>query len=498
MIEDIPRHLTVGVILKWRRDPVQFVRDMFKVEPDEWQKDGLRFIANNPRLAMKACKGPGKTCELSWIGWWYLMCFTHPKVIATSITKANLEDGLWTEMSIWYKDCATLKSLFRVRKKSITYRKYPDTWFMVPRQFAKTATQDEQANTLAGKHAPNMLFLIDECGDIPLSLLASAEAALATVGDQKIAVAGNPTSQKGMLYHIWANEQHLWKVIEITSAPDDPKRSTRVTLEYAQGEIDRWGWDHPWVLVNIRGMFPPEDYNTLFGAEMVNTAMKRQIPDAAFRFSEKRLGQDVALYGDDSSVLFPRQGLAAFKPIIMRNAAPHEIGNKIMMCQMKWQEHPDELIKTFVDDTGGFGSGVTDWCNINGLPGIHGINFSSKADEPIFVNKRSEMFWRAADWTKNGGCLPDIPGLRQELCEHYYFFHKGKMGIEPKEDVRKRLGHSPDLADGFILTFAQIDMPARLVADHLGLHPVGKYAIPRHSGKMRSHYNPFDKNKRRR
>jgi hypothetical protein len=46
-------------IREWRNNPVQFVRDNFLVEPDEWQKDTLNLLIKKDtarrRIAMKAC-----------------------------------------------------------------------------------------------------------------------------------------------------------------------------------------------------------------------------------------------------------------------------------------------------------------------------------------------------------------------------------------------------------------------------------------------------------
>ena len=44
-------------IREWRENPVQFVRDSFGAEPDEWQVDVLREMGQpgRKRIAMKAC-----------------------------------------------------------------------------------------------------------------------------------------------------------------------------------------------------------------------------------------------------------------------------------------------------------------------------------------------------------------------------------------------------------------------------------------------------------
>src|ERR1700733_14402599 len=51
----------------WQDDPVAFVREMFEVVPDKWQEEVLAAFPKSPRLAMKACKGPGKTAGEAWL-----------------------------------------------------------------------------------------------------------------------------------------------------------------------------------------------------------------------------------------------------------------------------------------------------------------------------------------------------------------------------------------------------------------------------------------------
>ena len=45
---------------QWREDPVNMVHELFQVEPDAWQADGLRAFATDPRIAVKSAKGPGR------------------------------------------------------------------------------------------------------------------------------------------------------------------------------------------------------------------------------------------------------------------------------------------------------------------------------------------------------------------------------------------------------------------------------------------------------
>jgi hypothetical protein len=74
---------------------------------------------------------------------------------------------------------------------------------------------------------------------------------------------------------------------------------------------------------------------------------------------------------------------------------------------------------------------------------------------PRYENKRSEMYFEAIQWIKEGGALPDVPELLAALSQTTYTFRGDRLLLEPKEQVKARLGYSPDDADAFALTFAQ-------------------------------------------
>src|SRR6185437_5673153 len=81
----------------------------------------------------------------------------------------------------------------------------------------------------------------------------------------------------------------------------------------------RSGADNPWVLVNVFGKFPPASINALIGPDEVRAAMERTASPQMLRGLPKILGVDVAREGTDASVIYKRQGRAAFAPIVMRN-----------------------------------------------------------------------------------------------------------------------------------------------------------------------------------
>src|SRR5213078_2530431 len=111
----------------------------------------------------------------------------------------------------------------------------------------------------------------------------------------------------------------------------------------------------------------------------------------------------------------------------------------------------------FIDDTGGFGSSWIDNLRRLGRDPI-GIAFSGKASNPRYDNKRTEMYFEAVDWIRRGGALPPGPASQEliaALSRTTYSFRGDRLLLEPKEQVKARLGYSPDDADAFVLTFAQ-------------------------------------------
>lgn len=443
-------------IAAWRQDPSVFVREVLGVTPDPWQDEVLRAFPNNQRIAMKASKGPGKSSVLAWLALNFLVTRPMPKIAATSISGDNLRDGLWAEMAKWIARSEFLKSVLVWQKERIFHKDYPETWWMAARQWSKSADSNTLGNTLAGLHADYIMFLLDESGGIPDAIMAAAEAALASCKEGHLVQAGNPTHLEGPLYRACTSEKSLWRVFEITSDPDDPNRSPRVDPKWARDQISKYGRDNPWVLVNVFGRFPPASFNALIGPEEVLQARSRKYREGEFSNHPKVLGVDVARFGDDSSIIFPRQGLQAFIPIEIRNADGPMGAERVAR---KWNEW--EADGVFIDNTGGFGASWIDNLHLLGKAPI-GIHFSQETLSGRYFNKRAEMAFELVSWIRRGGSLPDLSDgstagydpLVAALSKTTYTFKGEKLLIEPKEDVKAKLGHSPDHMDALMLTFA--------------------------------------------
>jgi hypothetical protein len=249
---------------------------------------------------------------------------------------------------------AVLEQAFTWTKTRIVANDHPETWFFSARSFPKSASPEEQGKTLSGLHSKFVLFVIDESGAIPTTVLRAAEQALSNKpAFGKILQAGNPISLEGMLYAAATQLAAQWHIIRVTGDPDDPKRSPRIDKAWAEHQIQTYGRDNPWVMSYILGQFPPSSLNSLLGPEDVRAAMQRELPITAYNWAQARLGVDVARFGDDRTVIFPRQGKRAFAPQIMRHARDSAVSTDIATAVLAGARNTPRRRRSWTRPAGG-------------------------------------------------------------------------------------------------------------------------------------------------
>jgi phage terminase large subunit len=452
--------LSKDTLRRWLHTPVAMVEETFGAKPDAWQREVLEAFPSKNRIAMKASKGPGKTAVEAWLIWNFLVTRPHARVGAASITWDNLTSNLWPELAKWQERSPFCRETFRWTATALTHEQYPATWWAKARSWPKRADPEAQADSLAGLHGDYAMWVLDESGSMPVAVLTSAEGVLASGIETKVVQGGNTTDTQGALYRATNQDRRLWFVVTINGDPDDPKRSPRIDVEWARELIKSYGRDNPWVMVNVLGQFPPGSFNALLSLQDVEAAMGRHLRSPDYDWAQKRLGIDIARYGDDRTVIFPRQGLAAFQPIVMRHTRnpkekpSNDIANRVMRAKAHWKSELE-----LMDATGGWGAGARDVLLTAGVPVVE-VQFGAPAFDPRYKNRRAEIWFRMAEWVKGGAALPHLPAMVPELVEPTYSFTPdGKFLIEPKELVKKRLGSSPDLADALAVTFGFPEMP---------------------------------------
>jgi hypothetical protein len=185
-------------------------------------------------------------------------------------------------------------------------------------------------------------------------------------------------------------------------------------------------------------------------------------------------GVDVARYGGDKTALAKRR-----KNILLDKVKTWH-GKDLMQTvglivqeyeETKYQDRPDHILV----DSIGLGSGVVDRLKELGYP-VRGINVSESpsVNDTKFERLRDELWWRAREWLEQRDCrIPDQAELIGDLTiPTYEVRSSGKIKVESKTDIKKRLPRSPDMGDAFCLTFAMSDRKFRSAIKYDSRHIV--------------------------
>jgi phage terminase large subunit len=192
--------------------------------------------------------------------------------------------------------------------------------------------------------------------------------------------------------------------------------------------------------------------NHLIGREAIYRAFENR-GNNLNALSPLVIGVDVARFGDDKTAFCFRRGRVIEKIVMFEKLDIVQVAHQISGVIV---EHRPQ--KVFID-VGGCGAGVYDVLVNNGIVNeIMAVNFGERAENPDrYVNRRAEMWDRVREWLDSpvGVFVPKIEGIVEELTAPFKMYDAlGRLQLEPKADIKKRLGKSPDIGDAIALTFA--------------------------------------------
>ncbi len=129
------------------------------------------------------------------------------------------------------------------------------------------------------------------------------------------------------------------------------------------------------------------------------------------------------------------------------------------LIKVEWDATPGSMRpQEILVDVIGLGAGVVDRLRELNLP-VRGINVAElpALDGHRFSRLRDELWWKAREWFEARDCtIPNDEALVDELCGPLYTVTSaGKIQVEPKSQMKRRLGRSPDKADAFCLLWFQ-------------------------------------------
>ncbi len=427
--------------------------------PEPWQleilsdlRDGIIDLKGAIRLARTSGHGVGKSALVSWLILWAMSTRTDTIGVVTANTENQLRTKTWVQLAKWYR-LFIGRSLFKLTATALLSvdPEHEKTWRldMVP-------WSERNTEAFAGLHnqGRRILVVFDEASAIPDIIWEVTEGALTDKDTEIIwAVFGNPTRNSGRFRECFDGGKfaHRWN-----SKAIDSREVSLTDKNQIQEWINDYGEDHDFVRVRVRGVFPRVDGSSFISLEIARAAVERDVRTNA----NVILGVDVARFGDDASVIYPRCG---------RDGSSREVeiyfGEDTMRFAAKvaaaFLRHRASVCMV---DAGGVGGGVVDRLRQLGIPVIE-VDFGSGAeginpdDGASYANKRAEIWGAMRSWLKNGSipaldCNDGITLVDELTAPSFTHNNKAEILLEAKKDMKRRKVPSPNVADALACTFA--------------------------------------------
>lgn len=457
------------------RDPWTVALDIIDPQPDPYANDPAGWISDilgehlwskqieiadsvsdHRYTAVHACHDVGKSWLVARLAAHWIA--THPPgtafVVSTAPTFTQVRAILWREIGRAH------------RAGNLPGRLNQTEWHLdgeLVGMGRKPADYDPSA--FQGIHARYVLVVIDEACGIPEDIWNAADA-LVTNEDCRIVAIGNPDDPVSHFAKV-CKPGSGWNVIHVDGldspnftdepVPDD-LRPMLLSPVWVQERLDRWGEDSALYISKVRGRFPEDATDTVIPLSWVQAAFDRWREwDTAGRpmGPVDQVGIDVSAGGADLTVCAERHG-----PVITHLHKWSGLRSADTMVSVgrfgAVLGQPGQALG--VVDVVGIGKGATD--RLREL-GHRVIGFNAGAGCPNmvdqtetygFANRRSAAWWTVRELLDPGGdailALPPDDDLAAELvAPRWQPTSGGKIAVESKAEIKKRLGRSTDLAD---------------------------------------------------
>jgi hypothetical protein len=440
--------------------------------PDTWQTDVLKLIGENVRansfdgrtpvnpiqIAVSSGHGIGKSALVAWIINWILSTRPYSKGILTANTAPQLESKSWAEVIKWTKRSINAHWFaFTAGKGSMRlyHKEHKESW-----RCDAITCREENSESFAGQHAANStpFYIFDEASAIPDSIWDVAEGGL-TDGEPMWFTFGNPTRNSGRFYNCFHKLKHRWTSKQIDS---------RTCAMPNKAQIETWredyGEESDFFKIRVRGLFPSKGENQLINGSIISKAMQKDNTAITDRSAPIIIGADIARFGSDDTVIIFRHGLngSLIEPLILKQHDTMQTASHIAQILNGTHNHCTGLNidACFVDGIG-IGAGVIDRLKQLGFANIIDVNSAATAHDPKrYHNKRAENYDRFRKWLNDGGKLPNMPRLYEELnAINYQFDQQNRLLLQSKDQIKKQGLGSPDIADAYALTFSEVIPP---------------------------------------
>lgn len=488
---------------RWTADWRLFAEEALGCVLDDEQKAILTSVQHNKKTSVASGTARGK----DYIGAVAALCFFYltpkwdddgimvenTKVALTAPTDRQVKDIMMPEISRLYY-AAKRNGIDMGRLMSYDIRTDDAEWFL-------TGFKADEHNTEAwtGFHAVNTMFVVTEASGMAQKIWDAIEGNLQ--GNSRLLIVFNPNISVG--YAAQSQKSKHWAKFRLNSLHAQNVVEKRMIIpgqvdyEWVKERVDLWclpisdtdfsedEGDFRWegacyrpnhlFRIKVLGLFPKASEDTLIPAAWIDAAVERwkTWKENGWAVQDPlRLGVDVAGMGRDSSCFCFRYGrlVDKFDCINSGGKANHmEVAGK-MVNILQHEKKRMPLMQAFaMVDTIGEGAGVYSRTEELNIEGVISCKYSESAkngtvdlhdvtEQYTFANMRAYLFWAVRDWlnpaNKMEACLPPDDDFREEATEiKWKFQSNGRIIIEAKEDIKKRLKRSTDKFDALANTF---------------------------------------------
>jgi len=443
-----------------REDPVWFSEEILKTPLWEREREILLALKNHNEVAVRSCNAAGKSYTAARAVHWWLLGHPDSIVLTTAPTGRQVREVLWREI----KEAVMNKPIYPPNSILETKINLGNRWFAL-------GLSTDHPDQFQGFHSPYLLVIVDEASGVEDYIFEAIDGLKPT----KILLIGNPLRNTGRFAN--AFKEHGTVKIKI-SAFDTPNLKASgfdsfdkfrdawtkegikffenknkvvipglITLNDVIKFASRYGIESDVFRVRVLGEFPKAEAESFYSIDEINQAMNREVE--VLPPWEKKMGVDIARYGDDRTVFVIRQ----MEKVLRKEVFVHQdlmvITGYILKIAREEEIKPENI---FIDAIG-MGVGVVDRLKEQGWD-VNGVNTSLPAeDKEHYANLRAELAGKVKEWLKTGQLLKD-DDFFEIVNIKYKFTSKGQLQLESKEDMKKRGLPSPDVFDALALTFA--------------------------------------------
>lgn len=455
-------------VIRYYNDPRGFVLNCFSWEqgrePTEYQLSVMDALIEHKRVCVRGPHGLGKTAEAAWIILWFALTRDAKgddwKIPTTASVWRQLEKFLWPEVHKWVSKLDWEK----VGRKP--FKKGDDLLDMAIklRTGEAFAVASDDPGKIEGAHADQLLYIYDESKIIPAATFDASEGAFSGAGSdtaqEAFALASStPGEPNGRFFDIQARKPGTEDWHSIVVSKDEVIAAGRMSEEWAAQRLKQWGKESAVYQNRVLGKFASSEEDTVVPLAWVEAAQERwkklQEDEVALE-ALSALGCDIARSGKDKTVLALRCGRVLA-----------ELRRYTRQSTMASTGRIEGVLKgtdaTPIVDVIGIGAGVVDRLREIGWE-VEAFNASARtimvdeSGELGFVNCRAASWWNLrqlldpdSDW--NIALPPDDLLTGDLTAPHYRVMSGGKIQVESKEDIIKRLGRSTDDGDAVCMAF---------------------------------------------